>query len=221
MNNDLIQSVSTLWFQVINGIILGLPRFFFGLLVFALGLVVGAFVKKLVVKTLKAVKFEHIFTDGKIRTFLQKAEITEKIEVVIGSLLKWLVIITFFVAATNIWGLTTVSTLLIGIISYIPNVLSAIIVLSIGILLAGLVEGMIKAGMTSFDLRTARLMGKIGSYLVVTIAALAALSELHIAKDFVNIIFIGFISMLALGFGAKDIVGKILADWYKSQKTKN
>jgi hypothetical protein len=67
-------------------------------------------------------------------------------------------------------------------------------------------------------------MGKIASYTVVTIAALAALSELNIAENFINILFIGFVAMLALGFGlaiglgGKDLVAVMLTDWHKNLK---
>ena len=63
--------------------------------------------------------------------------------------------------------------------------------------------------------------------MVVTV--LAAISELGIAQEFILIIFIGFVVMISLGFGlalglgGKDLVSKILNDWYKKFKkdTKN
>jgi len=96
-----------------------------------------------------------------------------------------------------------------------------VIVMAIGVLLAGLLEGVVKGALASVDLKTSRLMGKIASYTVVTITTLAAFSELKIASSFINILFIGFVSMLALGFGlaiglgAKDVIGQFLSDWYK------
>jgi hypothetical protein len=96
--------------------------------------------------------------------------------------------------------------------------------MAIGVLLAGLVEGVVKGALASVDLKTARLMGKIASYTVVTIATLAAFSELKIAESFINILFIGFVAMLSLGFGlaiglgAKDVIGQALSEWYKELK---
>jgi len=201
-----------------------LPNLLGAVLVFVLGILIGNWVRTLTIKTLQMIKFESMIEDSRVKAFLLKAEITQKIEEVLGSVLKWLIVLTFFVAATRIIGLATVSDLLVGVLSYIPSVLSAVIVLSIGVLLAGLVEGLVKGALASVDLKTARLMGKIASYTVVTVAILAAFSELKIASSFINIIFIGFVSMLALGFGlaiglgAKDVVGIILTDWYKDLK---
>lgn len=222
----------TMWQNALTAVWIGtlgktfefLPNIIGAILVFILGIVLGEWVRILTIKGLQMIKLESMIQDSKVKLFLLKAEVTQKIEEVVGSILKWIIVLTFFVAATNILGLTTVSDLLVGILSYIPNVLSAVIVLSIGILLAGLVEGLVKGALASVDLKTARLMGKISSYTVVTIATLAAFSELKIAESFINILFIGFVSMLALGFGlaiglgAKDVIGQALSDWYRDLK---
>ncbi len=217
-------ALMTVWIGTMGKAFEFLPNLLGAVLVFVLGILIGNWVRTLTIKTLQMIKFESMIEDSRVKAFLLKAEITQKIEEVLGSVLKWLIVLTFFVAATRIIGLATVSDLLVGVLSYIPSVLSAVIVLSIGVLLAGLVEGLVKGALASVDLKTARLMGKIASYTVVTVAILAAFSELKIASSFINIIFIGFVSMLALGFGlaiglgAKDVVGIILTDWYKDLK---
>lgn len=200
------------------------PNLFGAILVALAGIVIGNWVRSLVVHTLQLIRFENMIKDTKFKAFLVKAEITQKLEVVIGSILKWLIVLTFFIAATNIVGLGAVSAVLGSVLGYIPNVLSAVIILAIGILLAGIVESLVKGALASVDLKTSRLMGKIASYTVVTIAILAAFSELKIAESFINILFIGFVAMLALGFGlaiglgAKDVIGSALSDWYKELK---
>lgn len=199
-----------------------LPSLVGAILVLVIGLVLGNWARAAIIKALQLVKFEAWIKDSEFKKFLSKADINQKVEDVLGTIVKWFIVLVFFIAAVNILGLTTVSALLGGILSYIPSVLSAVIVLAIGVLLAGVVERVVKGALTSVDLKTSRLMGKIASYAVVTIATLAALSELSIAESFINILFIGFVSMLALGFGlaiglgAKDLVAKILEDWHKN-----
>jgi hypothetical protein len=196
-----------------------LPRIFGAVLVFVLGIVLGNWMKTLVVKGLQFLKLESFAKESKVKQFLTKAEVSQKVEEIVGSIVKWVIVLVFFIAATNILGLTTVATLLGGILGYIPNVISAVIVLAIGVLLAGVVESVVKGALASVDLKTSRLMGKVASYTVVTIAILAAFSELKIAESFINILFIGFVAMLALGFGlaiglgAKDTVSTILSEW--------
>lgn len=197
-----------------------MPNLVGGILVFLLGIVLGNWAQKGLVKSLELIKFESWTRDAKLKEFLKKAEINQKVEVILGSFVKWVIMLIFFVAATNILGLDTVAGLLGGILAYIPNVVSAVIVLAIGVLLGGVVERVVKGALASVDLKTSRLMGKIASYTVVTIATLAAFSELKIAEGFINVLFIGFVAMLSLGFGlaiglgAKDTVAKMLSNWH-------
>lgn len=201
-----------------------LPNLVGSILVLGLGILLGNWGRKGIIKALQLLKFESMVKDTAFKKFLKKADITHKIEDVFGSIIKWVIVLVFFIASVNILGLTTVSDLLAGILSYVPSILSAVIVLAIGILLAGVVERVVKGALATVDLKTSRLMGKIASYTIITIAALAALSELNIAESFINILFIGFVSMLAIGFGlalglgGKDLVAKLLTDWHASLK---
>ncbi len=222
--NSWQNALSTVFLGTLGKTLDFLPNLVGAVLVFVLGIILGNWLKRLVVKGLQVVHFENWVKDTKFREFLTNAEVTEKGEEIVGALVKWLIVLTFFIAATNILGLTTVSSLLVAVLGYVPNILSAVIVLAIGVLLAGMVEGLVKGALASVDLRSARLMGKIASYTTVTIATLAAFSELQIASSFINILFIGFVAMLALGFGlaiglgAKDLISVVLAEWYKDLK---
>lgn len=214
----------SVWMNTLGSVFSLLPNLLGAVLVATLGIVIANWVKQFVLKSLQMMRFETLIKDSKFKAFLVKAEVTDKVEEVIASVLKWLIVLTFFIAATNILGLTTVSNVLGGVLSYVPNIISAVIVMAIGVLLAGIVEGVVKGALASVDLKTSRLMGKVASYTVVTITTLAAFSELKIASEFINILFVGFVSMLALGFGlaiglgAKDVVGEALSDWYKELK---
>ncbi len=67
-------------------------------------------------------------------------------------------------------------------------------------------------------------MAKTSSYIIVVFSLLAALSQLKIAEHFVNVLFTGFVAMLALGLGlsiglgSKDLVNQMLNEWYKNFK---
>lgn len=213
--------VTSAWDQTITNTFAYLPKIIFAILVALVGVVLGNLVRDLIIKTLRLLKFENAIKDSQIQAFLHKAEVTHKLEDLLAGTAKWLIVLTFFISATNLAGLTSVAMVLTQVLGYTPKVISAVIVMALGVLLAGVVEGLVKGALSSIDLKTARLMGKVSSYTVVTIAVLAAFSELNIASSFINILFVGFVAMLSLGFGlaiglgAKDVVGKMFADWYK------
>ncbi len=155
-----------------------------------------------------------------VEHFLRNADMSHKLEDLIGALLYWLIMLVVVQTSVAVLGLSSLSDILERILGYIPHVISAILVLFFGVLLAGLVESLVKGSIKSIDGRSARLLGKVSSYLVVTIAIMAAVSELGIASEFIMILFIGFIATvslgagLALGLGGKDVVAKMLGKWY-------
>lgn len=208
--------------KVLSSIASFLPDLLGAIIVFLIGLALAKWAKKLVVKLLETLRLSTAVEKTGLQKFLKKAEVKLKTEEIIGGIAKWLIILTFSVAAINILGLPTVSVVLERILAYIPRIISAILILTIGVLLAGLVESLLKGALGQIDVKTSRLFGKIGSYLVVVFAALAAINELGIAQSLINTLFMGFIAMLALGFGlaiglgAKDLIAQILNDWYKA-----
>ncbi|HOP39391.1 MAG TPA: hypothetical protein PL154_03980, partial [Candidatus Woesebacteria bacterium] len=185
--------------------------------------------RKVVVKLLESLRVSATFKKTPIDHFLQNAEIGDKVEEIIGSVLYWLVMLIVIHTTVSILGLASLTIILSRVLLYLPTVVSTIIILFFGLLIAGVVESLVKGAVKSVDGKSSRLLGKISSYAVMIVTVLAAISELGIAREFILIIFIGFIIMLSLGFGlalglgGKDLVSMILSDWYKKFKneTKN
>ena len=209
------------WTDVKTRILAFFPNLVAAIVVFLLGWIVAGWARTLTIKILDALRLSNLLKDTGIQEFLKKADLTTKIEEAIGAVVRWLIILVFFIASVNILGLTTVSQVLESILGYIPNVISAALILTIGVIISGFVESLVKGAVRSIDVKAGRLLGKIASYTIVVFASLAAISELKIAQAFINTIFTGVIAMLALGLGlaiglgAKDLVSRILNDWYE------
>ena len=210
--------------SVLNQLATFIPNLLGAILVLVIGWLAGAWLKFLVSKILGAVKLNTLVTGTVIDSFLKKAEIGGKVEDILGNTVRWLTIFIFFIAAVNILGLSTVSQVLNNILGYIPKVFSAAIVLLAGVLLAGLVESLVKGAVGSVAVSVSRFLGKLASWIVVIFATLAAISELGIAANFINTLITGTIAMLslglglALGLGSKDLVKEILTEWYSGIK---
>lgn len=210
--------------NILTQIFAALPTLLAALVLFLVGLIFARWGKSLTVKLLEAIRLSKVVKKSGLEQFLKKAEITLKVEEFFGNVVRWLIILIFFVAVVNILGLTAVSQVLTSILNFIPRVVSAVLVLTASVLLAGLVESLVKGALAQIDLKTSRLLGKLASYLVVIFGSLAAINELGIARTLINTLFIGFVAMMALGIGlaiglgAKDLVARVLNDWYENFK---
>lgn len=198
-----------------------LPRLIGALLVLLVGSAIAKAFKRVLVKLLSAMKVSALVEKTPVEHFLKNADMTNKLEEVVGSVIYWLVMLIVIHTTVSILGLEPLSQVLDMLLAYIPHIFSAILVLFFGVLLAGVVESVVKGAIRSIDGKSSRLLGKVASYLVVTIAVLAAVSELGIASEFIMIIFIGFITMvslglgLAIGLGGQDVVRQVSTKWYR------
>ncbi len=210
--------------NLLTSIALFIPNLLGALILFFVGIVLSGWVKSLTVRLLSGLNLSKLFQGTTFSKFLEQADLTTKIEQVVGELLRLLVVLIFFIASINLLGLTTVTEVLNRILNYLPHVFAATLIIAIGTIIAGLVEKIVKGSLGTVDVKTSRLLAKISSYIVMVFTILAAMSQLGIAATFVNTLFIGFVAMLAiglglsLGLGSKDLVKTILEDWYKDFK---
>lgn len=201
-----------------------MPAVLGSLLILIVGALIANTVKSLVIKILSSLHISKAVQKTPIEHFLKNAEIKEGFETILGSVAYWLIMLVVLQSVVTVLGLDSLSLLLAGILGYIPRVLSAIVVLFFGVLLAGLLESFVKGAFKTIEASSSRFFGKIASYLVVTVAILAAISELGIANEFIIILFVGFVAAaslaagLAFGLGGQDVVRDLLKDWYKRNK---
>lgn len=224
MSNQLSLFFSSLSNQLVTEFSYFVPKVLSAILILILGAALAKILRKVVVKLLETMMVSKIIKNTPIDHFFQNTDLSQKIEEVLGSVVYWLMMLVVIHGSVTVLGLESVSLVLDRVLSYLPHVLSAVLVLFFGILLAGVVESLVKASIKSIDGKASRLLGKIASYLVISVSVLAAVSELGIARDFIIILFVGLIFTLslgcglALGLGGKEVVGQMLSRWY--QKTK-
>lgn len=224
MNEAIINPLIRMWEQSIQTFSIFMPKLLAALLVFLIGITIARTLKYIVIRVLDTFRLSNAVKKTPVEHFFENETLGHKIEDVIGKVVYWLTMLVVLHTVFTIVGLTSLSFLLEKVISYLPHVISATFVLFFGVILAGFVESFVKGAIKSIDGKSSRLFGKIASYVIVTIAFLAAISELGIASDFVVILFVGFVMTFALGFGlalglgGQHIVKEMLETWYKKTK---
>ncbi|GIK83584.1 MAG: hypothetical protein BroJett025_02060 [Patescibacteria group bacterium] len=225
MTAKLYETLVFLSNQVLTDLVIFLPKLITAFLVLVVGAALARTFKKVVVKLMEALRLSKAFQKTPVEHFLADAELGGKVEEIVGSVLYWLVMLVVIHTTVSILGLTSLTVLIGRILAYLPSLFSALIILFFGLLIAGIVESLVKGAIKSVDGRSSRLLGKISSYSVMAVTVLAAISELGIAQEFIFILFVGFVIMvslafgLAFGLGGKDVVNMALTEWYKKTKS--
>jgi len=196
------------WSEVWTSFVRILPSLLGAVVVFAIGLILAYWVKRLLLQGLRMVQLEKLTGMVGVDRYLAKAEIKLTFVELLGTIVEWIIILVFFLAVVDILGLSAVSMVLAQVLGYIPNVLAAALIFAAGALV-------------SVDHDLARPVGKLARWVILVVTFFAAVDQLQIARGLISTFFQGLtytvvlIVGLSVGLGAKDLVSRILTDWYE------
>jgi hypothetical protein len=191
-----------------------IPQLLGALIVLLIGVIIAWAVKTVIVRGLGFIKLKR-YTDavGLGKVFTEKVEVVE----LLGDLAKWTVIIVFLVPALEILDLTQVNDLLKAILSYVPNVVVAVVVLMVGAVVADLAARVVKSTAVTIGARTSEILADVTRWSIVVFAVLAALVQLNIAAPLIQTLWTGIVAALAIslgvafGLGGKDAAADAIA----------
>ena len=205
-------SLIDLWERFINF----MPTLIGALLVFFLGMIIASVIGKVIERIIRAMHVDHAIERLSIGEKLKEHGIDMTLSVFIGKLVQWFIILVFLMAATDILGLSQVTSFLNNTILYLPNVVVATIILSIAFLLGSFVYTIVRSSTKAAGVMSATLLATIIKWSIIVFGLLAALLQLGIATSLVNTIFIGLVAALSLaiglafGLGGRDEAALIL-----------
>ncbi len=203
-----------------------LPALVGALVILLLGWLVAKILKAALIKLLVAMRFEKFGERSGLSKFLSRGDIKHSLADILGTVFFWIIFLFFIYIAADVLKLSLISDLINRIISFIPNLIAAVLIIIIGVLLSSFFKGMVKVAATSYDLAHRELLGKIVQYLIIFFAVAMSLEELGVATHIlVNsvLIIIGAMAFgfaLAFGLGSKDVAGKIVNKILESEKTR-
>jgi hypothetical protein len=199
-----------------NGFIMFLPTLLGGIVLFLLGLIIGNGLGQIVEKIIDLLKLDVALEKTGFKTLTDRAGIRLDTGYFLGQIVKWLIILSFLIAACNVWGLSAVGDFIRSIVNYIPNLIVAILILLVSIILGEYFAKFIRASVASAGLKYKNFLGSIGRWVFYIFGILAALSQLRIASNIINILFTGIVALFALagglafGLGGRELAQDIL-----------
>ena len=196
------------------------------LVILIVGWIIAAVLKNVVVKLLKVIQFDTASEKSGLSDVLRKGGIKNTLSELIGGLIYWVVMLLVFMAALNALGMTVVASLLDKVILYIPNVIAAIFIISLGIFFASVVGSIVMTACMNAGIKQSKLLSEVTQAVIVIFAALMTLEQLNIASTIPTAtltIVLGAIALafaIAVGLGSKDIAGKLMSELMDKLKGK-
>ncbi|MBU0708650.1 hypothetical protein KJ596_02745 [Patescibacteria group bacterium] len=214
MTNQVISEIT----NSLSAILRFIPNIFVALGIFVLGWLVAGVARRLTLQILKIVQLEPFAEKVGLSENLRKLGSTVSPAELIADLIKWTVVIVFLSPASDILGLEQIAYLVTRLLSYIPNVVVAVVIVMFGAIIADLSADFVRSAAVALSSSTSNFLASLARYSILAFSILAALSQLRIAANLINTLFTGFVAMIALagglafGLGGKDMAGEILED---------
>ena len=172
---SLVTAMTALWTKIANFI----PNLFGALVVVLLGFVVAKLLDALLSKLLAKLGLDRLMGGTGLTKILGRAGIKVPISTLIGKIVYWFILLIFLVSAAQSLGLERVSATLDIFTLYLPKVFGAILVLLAGVLLAQLLNGLVRGAAESVGFDYAAGLGRVAQGLVIIISISVAISQLE------------------------------------------
>ncbi|MEQ8530385.1 MAG: hypothetical protein RIB86_00915 [Imperialibacter sp.] len=216
------------WTQIALGSLLALsqklmtelPRIFGAVLLIIIGWAIAKIVSFAIKKALTAIKFDKLTEKINADEMLAKAKITITPSAVVSKFVYWIILLLFFVTASDTLGWIVVSQSIGDLIAYLPKLFSGIIIFLIGLYIANFIRKGLKGIFDSFSVASGSIVSGFAFYVILVIITLTALSQAGIDTTIITsnvTLILGGIMLsfaLSFGLGSRDVLANILSSYY-------
>jgi len=178
-----------------------LPSIVIALIVLILGYFVSVFIGYIVRKLLEKLGLDKHLKHAKLSDAIGNIELSA----LSGLIVKWYLFLWIIVQATQIIQLSALSTMLNSFVSWLPDVLIALIILIAGLIIADVVYNKLK----STKLKSVRLVSTLAKVFIIFFVVVIALKQISLDIAIVENTFlillggivVAFAIAIGIGFG--------------------
>ncbi len=158
------------------------PKFVVFLLILLIGYFVAKAVSKILAKILQKVGFDDLVERGGVKKALEKSQYDAA--GILGKLVFYAIMLFVLSTAFGVFGPNPISDYLRAVISYLPLVFVAILILVVAAAIAAAVKGLIQNSLGG--LSYGKTLANAASAVILALGVIAALGQLHVAENVVN-----------------------------------
>jgi len=197
-----------------------IPGFVAALAILAIGYLVSRIAQKIASAVLQKLGLDRASERSGLATAFTQARLNTTPSQLLGKLVFWILMLTFLISGAEALGLESVSQTIDTLVSYLPNVLAAGIIIVLGILLAHFVRDFVRTGLLGLRVEFADTLSKFVYGFLIVVVASTAFGQLRLETDLINraieilLLVAGGALALALGLGTRDLAKNIVAGTY-------
>ena len=206
--------------NMLNVILTALPGIFASGLLLAIAYVVGRVVSGLITNVLTGIGFNAIL--ARLGVGKEPAEGQRTPSEIVGYLVMVAVMLLASMEAARLLGFALLADLVADFTVFAGQVMLGLIIFGIGLYLANLAAGVVKASGAA----QAGLLALATRISILVLAGAMGLAQMGLASEIINLAFgavlgaIGVAVALAFGLGGREIAARELEEWLKSVRSK-
>jgi hypothetical protein len=192
--------------------------------VVVIGYVVARFVGKAIATLSEKLGLQNAADQSGLADSMHRMGLQRNVPAIIGTIVFWLLMCVFLMAAFNILGLQAVSDAMQTVVNYIPKLLVATVVIVVGLLLATFLRGVVATSADRVGLSYAEYLANGCYYVFALLTFIAAFNQLGLEFKLLEqliLIAAGAVAVgfgLSFGLGGRDVMAGILAGYYIRQR---
>lgn len=209
-------SFSSFWDTLI-GI---LPSIIGAILLIVIGWGIAKLVSIATSKLLESLRFDKLGAKILDYTSLKIDQDQIKPSKWVGTFAFWIILLVFFISASETLGWNAVSTSISNLVNYIPQLFSALLVFAIGLYLASFVRSFVSTTLESLGMSASEILSEITFYILLIIIGTTALEQAGINTAIItaniSIILGGILLAFAISFGfsSRELLTNALSSFY-------
>jgi small-conductance mechanosensitive channel len=212
---NILQSLQSAFTTFVNY----LPQILGAIVVLVVGYIIAKILDKVITKLLGKAKLDARLTSSSGGRFTEKVSPGGSPARLVGGVVFWVIMLFVIASAIGTLNIPALTGFMNLVLSYLPNVLAALLIFIVAAAVAGAVGGL--AHRTMGDTATGRVVRSGGPALVMAIAIFMILTQLGIAPVIVTATYIALVgaialgSALAFGLGGRDAAADMINSGYR------
>jgi small-conductance mechanosensitive channel len=132
----------------------------------------------------------------------------------------WFLVLVSVVVASSLLAPDLLADVPAQVLRFLPRLGVALVILWVGVVVAGLLRQLVEAGLSGVGVAQAGLLGRITSWVVLGLAILMAADQLGVQTGvlqtmlFILLVVAGAAVALAVGLGGRALAGNVIAGRY-------
>lgn len=203
-----------------NIMIDGVPVLVIAVVLFILGYLVAKVVSVLLGKALKKMKVDDLAVRLKLDEPMRIIGVRNGLSSLIATIVFWMIMLVVIVSTTKNLGIQSLTEQVERIIDFIPNLISAVLILLLGYFIAAKIKEVLVNMTRSLGSNAGSVLGSIIYYFIMIMVVITAVDQLGVKTDLISkniLIIVGVVLIagaIAYGHAARGIMKNMLSSFY-------